>query len=421
MTKTSIEVTSGYDDRQDFGTTRYYAISGYIYPVTNENWAKCRIHDTLTAKNLYVRVFGNTLNNATTLRTRKNGANGTQSVSIPAGATGEFEDTVNTDSLASGNDFNYQAVTGGTTGIITFTIFSCTLDHATVQTSILCQTWVHSTGYVTGNTYYMTINGMSTKYVPLGTESAVQFTIRFATQLSRLNAYVSSNTVVNPVVVRTRKNGADGAQSISIPSGGSGYFENGVNVDNLVSGDIIDLQIVAPSGGKAGACYIEKIQMRMITSAADSFLLYSGDPIGAVQNWGTYRYVFISGYVRRFTTESPAQLKTRAVYLLLNNLFVRVNSNAHTNPSTAGTRKNGAFGNLSVSIPGGATGVFEDNVHQDTILVGDEINYGFTADLLPSGASSILSVKATVTGAPPPTVESAMISAGASYLLRRRL
>jgi len=416
MVKTTIQGTSG-NDTQGFGTTLYYSMGGYRYGQSVEINNKCRIHETLTAKNLYVCVLENTLNNSTTVRSRKNGANGNLSVSIPAGTTGEFEDTVNSDSLVSGDDFNYQSVAGGSSGLIRYSYISCTIEHATVQTSILCLTYPWN-GY-TGNTYYDTINGKA--YGTLVSETNAQYTIRFSCTLSRLNVYVSSNNVVNATTVRTRKNGANGAQSISIPGKTSGYFENGVNQDSLVSGDMVNLQEVVAAGGKAGYIYIEKMQMMMKVTASDSFLLYSGLSAGDLFVWDATYYYYICGLCVRRLLESDVRLKTRAVYIKLNNLFVRVVSNAQINSTTFRTRRNGGNGNLSVSIPAGATGAFEDTTHEDTILIGDRINYQLVPPpTMYSGAISICSVEATLTVAPPPAVETPMVSSS-YYLLRRRV
>ena len=69
-----------------------------------------------TLSKLYVRVTANSNVGSVTLRVRKNGANGNMFVTIPAGATGAFEDTVNTDTVAAGDKLNYQSTTGGATG-----------------------------------------------------------------------------------------------------------------------------------------------------------------------------------------------------------------------------------------------------------------------------------------------------------------
>jgi hypothetical protein len=59
-------------------------------------------------------VVSNTVTATSTLRTRKNGANGGGAISISASTTGYFEDTSGTDAIMSTDYVNYQIVTGAT-------------------------------------------------------------------------------------------------------------------------------------------------------------------------------------------------------------------------------------------------------------------------------------------------------------------
>src|SRR3989344_6927696 len=83
-----------------------------------------------TLSNLWVYVNTNNLNGSTTIITRKNGENGAQSVSFASSTTGTAEDTTNSDTIAAGDEVNYQYVTGGTTGTISVrtitTVFAAT-------------------------------------------------------------------------------------------------------------------------------------------------------------------------------------------------------------------------------------------------------------------------------------------------------
>src|SRR3990167_7824688 len=65
-------------------------------------------------KQLYVNVPANTATANSTVRVRKNGANGNQLVTIPSATTGVFEDNVNTDAVAAGDEVAYETVRGGT-------------------------------------------------------------------------------------------------------------------------------------------------------------------------------------------------------------------------------------------------------------------------------------------------------------------
>ena len=73
------------------------------------------------------------------------------------------------------------------------------------------------------------------------------------------------------------------------------------------------------------------------------------------------------------TTEAEREI-TYQTAGTLSDFFVRVTVNATSAASTVRTRINGGNGNLSVSIAGAATGIFEDTVNTDSVSVGDEVN-----------------------------------------------
>ena len=58
------------------------------------------------------------------IRVRQNGANATQVIQVVSGATGQFEDTTNSDNFISTDDINYSILTGGevvVAGVISMT------------------------------------------------------------------------------------------------------------------------------------------------------------------------------------------------------------------------------------------------------------------------------------------------------------
>lgn len=87
--------------------------------------ARTRMRSAGTVKNISIYVEANSLSASSTFRIRKNGANGTSAVTIPAGVTGRFSDTSGTDSIASGDDFCYQLVTGAGGTSLSFAHMTC--------------------------------------------------------------------------------------------------------------------------------------------------------------------------------------------------------------------------------------------------------------------------------------------------------
>ena len=96
-----------------------YCVCGNGHAVMREVEAQTQVTYRTAGilSNLWVRVSLNLiLDGASTIRVRKNGANGNQVVSFAASTTGTAEDTTNTDSVAAGDELNYSVVIGGTTG-----------------------------------------------------------------------------------------------------------------------------------------------------------------------------------------------------------------------------------------------------------------------------------------------------------------
>jgi len=95
--------------------TTYYTVGESSLDSNNvEANVQTKVRGAINLKNLLVKVLTNNLNSASTFRTRKNAGNGNLNVSIGAAATGEFEDTGNSDSYAAADLFNFQLVAGGT-------------------------------------------------------------------------------------------------------------------------------------------------------------------------------------------------------------------------------------------------------------------------------------------------------------------
>src|SRR5229473_3056509 len=103
------------------------------------------------------------------------------------------------------------------------------------------------------------------------------------------------------------------------------------------------------------------------------------------------RYQTIFGDIGAATTEANAQYKVNDT-LTAKNLLAQVATNAVTAATTLSTRKNGATGNLTVSITALTTGAFEDTTNSDSLVVGDQFNYTFTLGSANSLGISIISV-----------------------------
>ena len=70
------------------------------------------------------------------VRTRENGASGGNVNSINAGTTGQFEDTTGSDTLTATDDINYQFLTNGTSGAITWSHVGCMIENIDPDSAI---------------------------------------------------------------------------------------------------------------------------------------------------------------------------------------------------------------------------------------------------------------------------------------------
>ena len=63
--------------------------------------------------------------------------------------------------------------------------------------------------------------------------------------------------------------------------------------------------------------------------------------------------------------------------MTINNLAIFVPTNG-SSTSTFKSRKNGANGNLSISVSANGTGLFQDISHSDSVVAGDDFDYTFS-------------------------------------------
>lgn len=220
-------------------TTRYLNLPGLIQVAsTTENTVQVGAPEALTASNLQVYVTANARTNDTTVKSRKNGADGTQIVTIPAGTTGFFEDTTHTDSLAAGDLFNTVVTTLSGTQIATFSMIGMKLTGATANQSVMFSRG--SSSLSAGLTRAVAPWGRPTL---TGTEATIYCPAPYRGTWSGMGVDISANASTTDVAVVSRVNGATGSQSLTIPAGTTGTFRDASGTDTLASGDLMTIQL----------------------------------------------------------------------------------------------------------------------------------------------------------------------------------
>ena len=184
-----------------------------------------------TYSNFFLNIYANTAASATVATIRVNQADGNGTVSVTAGTTGTFEDTVNTDAISSGDEVCAKIVfvTGTLSGGHTI-LFDAT--------SNTCCNHSARSNYLTGNTIrYNPISG----YLYNTIENLTKTEINTVGTLKNLNSiiYVNSFSVITTVILRI--NSANGNGTVSIGAGVTGSFEDVVNTDNISVNDLVNI------------------------------------------------------------------------------------------------------------------------------------------------------------------------------------
>jgi hypothetical protein len=407
----SLFVTSGTQSPTTAGQTHYLSLvsGGAIIYNSTEAQVQVPYRTAGTFSNLFVRISSNSTNNSSTITTRKNtSTNGNLTVSPGAATTGVFEDTTNTDSVTAGDTWTYQLVTTGT-GTFTLTVISVLFEPTTSSDTVTRIAAAGSGNFsaASGNRYNALGGSIS---AGSATEANSQVRIKKTLTAKHLSVTIGSNSRTTSTTVRTRKNTANGAMSISYAGGVTGVVEEaspGTNSDSLVNNDLYNTQVATGTGTQAHNICV--IALDLISSSdANIGIGSSGITTGVTYNANTTTYPSISGQLSTsYTTESLAQVDVRAD-LTFSDLVVLCASNTVTAASTLVLRKNGVSSALTVSITASTSGVFEDTSNTVTTSAANDdlVNLQFVTG--ETGTSIILrniSVYTTTASTGPQTFE----------------
>ena len=325
-------------------------------------------HTPGTLSDLYVRVVANAANTAATVLVRKNQADAALTVSIGIGATGVFEDTTHTVSVADGDELCYRTLNPGA-GTFTMSICSVVFD---ATTNCAARHVMEGYAITTNATLYIPISG--DRSGTTGTESAVETTIKKAGTAKNGFIYIASNARVNDTTFTLRKNRADTAIILTAGAGATGIIEDTSNSISYAVDDEINWEITSGAG-------TESLSFHSLTTdfiSTDNVGMIAAGSVGTTAdlaiNAALTRYITIGGSFMAETTEANTKQKLR-VATTLSNMTVRISPNTTTATSTFTLKKNGSAGNQTVSIGSGATGFFTDTTNTDDVTATDEVNY----------------------------------------------
>jgi hypothetical protein len=225
-------------------TTWYGNLNGSLNAAqTTEASVKFRIRESETLAKLGVYVSANARTTNTIFKSRKNGADGTLTLTFGSTVTGWLEDTTHSDTLAAGDDANYAYVTSTGTQTLTLKTIKTEAVSTTSDSPLICARNTVVTQAEPLTRYYF-ISGSITA---ISTEVDVRLKVREAFTISELNILITLNGIGAASTLTLRKSGAAGNNTVSITSSGTGLFNDTTHTDVLTSTSEICYQLVTPA------------------------------------------------------------------------------------------------------------------------------------------------------------------------------
>lgn len=221
----------------------FSSIQGETFTTTEAN-AQSLMRTSGSLQNLWVVVTTASTSNATVI-SRIGGVNGTLTVSIPLNTTGIFEDTTHSDSFSSGSLVNWQ-VSGQSTGLVVG--IGCAASYSGTTNEVFSGVGLLSISFNASDLFFPIVTGAALNTNT--TESNSQLQHGFGVTTSRLRTFVTANAMTGVTTFRTRKNGADGNQVLTIGASTTGSFEDTTNNDVFTATDTIDY---VQRGGTSGS------------------------------------------------------------------------------------------------------------------------------------------------------------------------
>ena len=201
-------------------------------------------------------------------------------------------------------------------------------------------------------------------------EAQMKTRIRKACTAKNLALNVNTNARTTNSTAKSRKNGADGAMSLVIAGGATGWFEDITNSDTLAVGD--DYNHVLETLAGTEGILIRSMCVDLVTTDAYGSLITSNS-LGLVQNANSTNYFPINGDVESGSVEADRKTKARDAFTL-SQLTISLSANTVTAASTLRLRKNGANTAMVVTITASTTGVFNDNTNTESVTSTDDLN-----------------------------------------------
>jgi len=244
--------------------------TNYVCPVgdsapdnATEANAQYTFRATATLSNL--RVFCNSNTSQTyTIKTRINGADGTQVISYTSGQTGAKTDATHSDSVSAGDKVCYSVLGGTGSGALgSFQIKSAS---SGFQIGIgMPGTGIVSQGASTSN--FIPLSGSVNPTPVTTTEANAQVKARAAQIISKLFTNIKTNTRSDATTIDFRVGGASSALTVSIGASTTGIVEDLTHSVTLATTDLINFRILTGGGTGTITPSVIGIQQGTVTAS----------------------------------------------------------------------------------------------------------------------------------------------------------
>ena len=354
--------------------------SGFALVTAAEAGRQITYHSAGVASDFHAVVSANATTTDSTIITRLNGANGSQLLTIAGGTTGEFEDDVNTDTIADGDEYNY-LITVGATSTLTLSFVGHSF---AATTNTVKRMGGDERGMSTASTVFYR-NVIAQKFFNT-TEAHVQNRFETAGTLKNFLLNVGANARSTDTVFVSRINGADGNQTLTIAGGATGIAEDTTNTDTIADEDLVNFK--ATTGTGTGEI---NVSMAFDFETTNNKFLYSSVTLlNNTMARNSTIYSWISSRIDVGNTTEANDASDAQFAMTLSELSAYVSANGiSSGDTTVRTRVNAGNGNQSLTIAAATTGEFSDASNSDTIAVADEINYSIVTGV-GSGSQTIV-------------------------------
>ncbi len=378
------------------GTTVYVPLGmGPLFSHATEVQSEIPWRTAVTMSKLWVRVITNGTSGSSTVRVRKNGDNGNQLVTIDAGATGEFEDTSNTDAFGVGDKACLQ-ITAGAGGALDISVITIVVDTGGASSVVKYVSGVGSFSTASTTRTFSLCN--TTGVQTTANEAEDQYQFEIAGDLKNHYAYVSSNGRTTNTSTRLRKNGADTSGGCLYNSGVTGAVEDTSTTISVAAGDLMCNRLTTSTG--SNPIVFDTVAIEFITTTAQSQCIARAPIGGSTVNAGETRYSSLMGRAGLTTSEANARMEVKHNFTLSNFKF-NVQAVTQSGNTTIRVRKNGVNTSIVVVVPtGAAVGWKEDSTNTATFAPGDELSVSIVCDS-GTGGTMIESIGGTIEGTTP--------------------